>query len=114
MIARAEGARGVPDGRAAVEAFLLPLLATDAVLPCQRFRGGWGLALTYIAGVTGASPRQVSAFNTAHGLTEAVALRPGPCPLQTPITGKIERRPWRTLPLLKTSSVQVKPHARTR
>jgi hypothetical protein len=54
------------------------------------------LARTYIAATTGASPAQLDRFRVRHGsLTALAARRPGPCPLDVPVTGTVNGRPWR-------------------
>jgi hypothetical protein len=52
------------------------------------------LARLYLRGRTGASASQVE--NAIHrGLSAATAERPGPCPLDLPVTGRIAGQPWR-------------------
>ncbi len=48
------------------------------------------LARRYIGGITGASANQIE------GLVAAVAQRPGPCPLDVAVSGRIAGRPWRS------------------
>ncbi|MFB7058035.1 integrase [Streptomyces vinaceus] len=97
LTARAEATKGTPASRAALEAYLLPLGARDdKLLPATvGDRGGVTLARTFIAATTGASFKQVDRFAAKHGLTRLAAQRPGPCPLEVPITGRIEGRPWK-------------------
>jgi hypothetical protein len=96
LTARAEAAKGTPASRAALEAYLLPLSANGGLLPATvGDRGGVTLARTFIAATTGASLRQFDRFVIKHGLTGMAARRPGPCPLEIPVTGRIEGRPWR-------------------
>ncbi|MFC9636322.1 integrase [Streptomyces mirabilis] len=84
-----------PAGRAALEAYLLPLIHSGAPLPAAEYRGTRAVARIFVAATTGASLTQVDRFTKRHGLTVLVAQRPGPCPLQVPVTGRIEGRPWR-------------------
>lgn len=56
---------------------------------------GVTLAHHYVAAVTGASWNQVHFFASRRGLRELTARRPGPSPLQVPVTGQVEGRPWR-------------------
>ncbi|MFI7676369.1 integrase [Actinophytocola sp. NPDC049390] len=86
---------GTPHGKAAVEAFLAPLLATGAPLPASRIRDEVCLATTYLSGITGASRSQIDKLNQRHGLAAVAAQRPGPCPLNIPVTGRIADGPWR-------------------
>ncbi|MFE2729057.1 hypothetical protein [Kitasatospora sp. NPDC059327] len=84
-----------PAGRAALEAYLLPLVRAQAPLPATRRGPAPTVARLFVAATTGASPLQVDRFVQIHRLGEAVAARPGPCPLRVPVTGRIEGRPWR-------------------
>jgi integrase len=84
-----------PAGKAALTAYLLPLVARGAQLPTLKVNGTSRLARTLIAATTGASLRQVEWFNQQHGLTALAALRPGGCPMQVPVTGRIGGKPWR-------------------
>lgn len=96
----AETGRTIPStsaGQAALDAYLDPLVAARAPLPAVRLKGreGYGFARYYVGGLTGASRHQVALYVARHGLVAAAAQRPGPCPLPTPITGRIAGRPWR-------------------
>ena len=96
LIEAARAATATPAGHAALEAYLRPLIASQAPLPattCQRQARASPTA--YIGGITGASRRQVDWFTKRKGLAAAVARRPGPCPLDIPVTGRIAGRPWR-------------------
>jgi integrase len=53
------------------------------------------VARNYLSGITGASPSQVDRFSDREGLAAAVVHRPGPCPLDIPVTGRIAGEPWR-------------------
>ncbi|RBM18630.1 hypothetical protein DI005_18200 [Prauserella sp. PE36] len=86
---------GTPHGKAALEAFLAPLLAAGSPLPASRIRGEVCLAATYLSGITGASRAQIDKLNQREGLAAVAAQRPGPCPLDVPITGRIAGLPWR-------------------
>ncbi|MEU1365034.1 integrase [Streptomyces sp. NPDC005803] len=82
-------------GRVALEALVLPLLRGGAQLPAMGRQGTLKLARAYLAGTTGASLAQVDRLNVRHGLTSLAAQRPGPCPMQVPVTGRIKGSPWR-------------------
>jgi hypothetical protein len=82
-------------GQAALEAYLAPLIAASAPLPTVTHKGKTSLARSYIAGLTGASLSQVQVLVSREGLAAAAALRPGPCPLNLPVTGRIGGKPWR-------------------
>ena len=95
LTALAGSTPGSPAGRAALEAYLLPLLRSGSPLPTNEHKGTTMLARTYIAATTGASPAQLDRFGTHHGLTALAAQRPGPCPLDVPVTGQVNGNPWR-------------------
>ena len=83
-------------GAAALRAYLGPLVATQAPLPATIYTTKMGLARSYIGGITGASKDQIDKFSAREGLVAAVAQRPGPCPLDVPVRGRIAGRPWRS------------------
>ncbi len=94
----AEAARATtatPAGTAALEAYLRSLVASGTALPATVNQGKAVLAKYYIGGITGASVGQVELIRRREGLTAIAAERPGPCPLDVPVTGKIEGKPWR-------------------
>ncbi|MFD4862920.1 hypothetical protein [Streptomyces atratus] len=95
LIQIAGTAPGTPAGEAALRAFLDPLIVAKAPLPARLHRGKMMLARNYIGGITGASARQIHRVAEREGLVAAAAERPGPCPLATPVTGRIAGRPWR-------------------
>ncbi|MEU8712789.1 integrase [Streptomyces sp. NPDC048663] len=82
-------------GKAALETYLLPIVQSDARVPAITHLGEVMFARTFIAAATGASLRQVEFFSERHRLADLVTERPGPCPLQVPVTGRIDERPWR-------------------
>jgi hypothetical protein len=92
----ARTAPATPAGQAALEEYLGPLIAGQAPLPSTAARGRTVLARYYVGGVTGASRRQVERFSEREGLAAKVEQRPGPCPLNVPVTGRIAGKPWRT------------------
>jgi integrase len=75
---------------------LRPLIASQDPLPAATFQGKPAPAIAYIGAVTGASRRQVEWFTRREGMAAEVARRPGPCPMDIPVTGRIAGRPWRT------------------
>ncbi|WP_308368075.1 integrase [Streptomyces sp. ISL-36] len=96
MHARVKATPSTREGLAAVKGYLLPLVDSGALLPATVSRlHGVTLAHHYVAAVTGASWNQVHHFASRHGLGEVAARRPGPSPLQVPVMGRIEGRPWR-------------------
>jgi hypothetical protein len=95
LTALADRTAGSPEGRTALEAYLLPLIASGSPLPAVRHKGATLLARNYIAAAVGASPSQLDRLGMHHGLTALAAQRPGPCPLDVPVTGQVNGRPWR-------------------
>ncbi|MFI0156652.1 integrase [Streptomyces lydicus] len=96
MHARAKATPSTREGLAAVKECLQKLINSGDLLPATVSRKhGITLARHYVAAVTGASWNQVHHFASRHGLREIAARRPGPSPMQVPVTGRIEGRPWR-------------------
>src|SRR5260370_32589269 len=48
-----------------------------------------------MAGITGASRHQAGQIASCEGLPDAAAQRPGPCPLDIPVSGRVAGKPWR-------------------
>jgi integrase len=96
LIEASRSATATPAGRAALEAYFRPLIASQAPVPAISQKGQIFLARTYVGGITGVSRGQVRVFSKREGLTAAAAQRPGPCPLEVPVSGRIARKPWRT------------------
>jgi integrase len=95
MTAAVAASRATPEGRAALEAYLRPLIQDGSPIPARRMKGRWMASRTYICAITGASCSQFDRFADEHRLTDLAAIRPGPSPLSVPITGQIDSRPWR-------------------
>ncbi|MFD4916616.1 integrase [Streptomyces virginiae] len=95
LAATAASNRSTPIGRAALEAFLMPLVHAGTPLPAAEVSGAVVLARTFVAGMTGASLGQVKWMTKRHGLSQLAAEQPGPCPLRVSVTGLINGRPWR-------------------
>ena len=96
MHARVKATPSTRGGLAAVKRYLQPLVDSGTPLPATVSRlHGVTLAHHYVAAVTGASWNQVHFFASRRGLRELTARRPGPSPLQVPVTGQAEGRPWR-------------------
>ncbi|MBO2466246.1 hypothetical protein [Actinomadura violacea] len=91
----ARTSRATPDGAAALQTYLDSLSATRTPLPTVMNKGRTSLARNYICGITGASKTQLNRVIVRMGLARKATLRPGPCPLDTPVTGRIAGRPWR-------------------
>lgn len=89
---------GTPRSRAAVTDLVESITAAGALIPATMNAGVPAIARTYIAAVCGASLGQVQ-HNIANRLRltpQEIARRAAPCPLPTPITGRLHGRPWRT------------------
>lgn len=85
-----------PEGREALAEFLLPLARSGSGgLPAVRAKGKMRLAGTYVSALTGASLGQVDRFSERHQFSALVSDQPGPCPLQVPVSGLINGKPWR-------------------
>jgi hypothetical protein len=95
LIETARTSSATPAGKAALHAFVDPLIAARAPLPATTNHGRTSLARYYIGGITGASRRQVETLVQRGELMAAAALRPGSCPLDVPVTGRIAGIPWR-------------------
>jgi integrase len=96
LLAMAAANNSVPEGLTALAEYLLPLVRSGEALPAVRMHGKMTVARAYVAAHTGASLDQVSRFSERHRLSDLTNTRPGPCPLQVPVTGRIEGKPWRT------------------
>ena len=95
LIRAAEAATATPAGLAALEAYFWPLISSKAPVPASANQGKACVARLYLSGTTGASLSQVDRFSEREFLDEAVVHRPGPCPLDVPVTGRIAGEPWR-------------------
>uniref|UniRef100_A0AAU2VC39 Integrase n=1 Tax=Streptomyces sp. NBC_00003 TaxID=2903608 RepID=A0AAU2VC39_9ACTN len=84
-----------PAAAAEIRGLLLPLIETGQPVPAFHKRGKPELARYYLAALTGASLYQLDGWKKRHNLTAYAAQNPGPCPLDVPVTGRIDGRPWR-------------------
>ncbi|MFI0214497.1 integrase [Streptomyces lydicus] len=96
LVAMAAANKSRPEGMAALAEHLLPLVRSGEALPAVRMHGKMALARNYVAALTGASLGQVGRFAERHRLSDLTNERPGPCPLQVPVTGRITGKLWRT------------------
>jgi integrase len=90
----AHASRATPAAAAALASYLHPMLTGQAPVPVITGHGPRTLARAYIGGLTGAAKSQIDRAATT-GLLAAAAQRPGPCPLNLPVTGRIAGNPWR-------------------
>jgi hypothetical protein len=103
LVELASTTSGTPAGRAALHAYLGPLVEAGAQLPTTTIRNEAGLARFYIAGVTGSSLSQVDGFRNSlirrgwrlSTLSVTATLQPATCPLNVPVNGRIAGRLWR-------------------
>jgi integrase len=94
LLERARTATSTPEGQAALDAYLRPMIDGQAPVPVTVSAAVTGLARLYVGGITGASAYQLDRAGSAE-LSAAAAARPGPCPLDIPVTGRIAGKPWR-------------------
>ncbi|MEZ0095759.1 hypothetical protein [Streptacidiphilus sp. EB129] len=87
--------RGSAEGRAALEAYVLPLVRSGAPLPTTENQGSPSLARIFIAATTGASLSQVDHFGSRYGLGSVLAERHEPARLPVEVTGLLDGRRWR-------------------
>ncbi|WP_329564352.1 integrase (plasmid) [Streptomyces uncialis] len=92
---KARRQRSTPAGNKVLNAYIGRLLATGSALPTTERGGKRRLARTYIAAITGASIAQVDRIARREQLAAIAAERPGPCPLEIPVRGRIHGQPWR-------------------
>ncbi|MFM9626567.1 integrase [Streptomyces galilaeus] len=92
---RARTAVASVESKATLDAYLAPIVGDGALVPANWNQGVLRFARSYVGGVTGASLRQVDTAIKRYGLTAKAAERPGPCPLDLPVTGLIAGSPWR-------------------
>lgn len=96
MIAQVNATKPSRETREALRQYLLSHIDSHAALPSMEHRGhGTTLNRLYIAAVTGASYSQTIHLSDRLELPALAAQRPGPCPMSTPVTGRIEGRLWR-------------------
>ncbi|MCX4789696.1 integrase [Streptomyces sp. NBC_01221] len=92
---RARTAVASPETRAALHAYLAPVIEDGALVPANWNQGKLCFARSYVGGLTGASERQVDTAIERYGLTAKAVERPGPCPLGLAVTGRIAGTAWR-------------------
>ncbi|SEK43820.1 hypothetical protein [Streptacidiphilus jiangxiensis] len=96
MHAIATATKSSPESRAALLGYVTALIDAGTPLPATVHRGrGLTLANHYVAYATGASQSQVCQLVSRLSLKELTSRNPGPSPMQIPVTGRIEGRPWR-------------------
>jgi hypothetical protein len=81
----------------ALTAYLEDLQAHGKPLPAQpaaRGPGAHGVATQYIAAVLGCDPREVQRELRKEHWRRYLAEHPGGCPLDVPVTGRIDGEPW--------------------
>lgn len=91
---RAQYARATARTRTALDRYLDDLVSRGAPLPTIHDPHRVAAACTYIAGLTGAPPQQVTNRIKLPRWSSYRDEHPGPCPLSIPILGRIDGRPW--------------------
>lgn len=91
-------APGTPESKARLKSYLQDLVDRGQPMP-SRPNAGYrhALANTYIAARAGCPPSQINGLLVTEPwqhLLGYVDANPGPCPLETPITGRIDGEPW--------------------
>ncbi len=108
LMAAGRANSATPEGKAALLAYLTPLIEGRAPLPTTLHRGRPHFAREYVQGLTGAAKSQMNTLLVREGLVAAAAERPGGCPLDVPVTGTIAGSPWRdTLDLGETDHLMI-------
>ncbi|MFI6743515.1 hypothetical protein ACIBI9_62510 [Nonomuraea sp. NPDC050451] len=108
LMAAGRANSATPEGKAALLAYLTPLIEGRASLPTTIHRGRPRFAREYVQGLTGAAKSQINTLLVREGLVAAAAERPGGCPLDVPVTGTIAGSPWRdTLDLGETDRLMI-------
>ncbi|MFD5341202.1 integrase [Streptomyces hawaiiensis] len=96
MTDRVAQSRATPAARSAVRTYLSGLVADQRPLPTTLRHGRPTLAQTYIAARTGAVPHQVQKvmYTERARWRPYLEANPGPCPLDTALTGTVDGQPW--------------------
>ncbi|MFD3580846.1 integrase [Streptomyces sp. NPDC058683] len=84
-----------PASRAALRAFMDRIDTDRRPIPSTDWLGRTTPAGAYIAAFTGASLTQVYNASRDRGRRQAALQRPGPCPLDVPVTGLLDDTAWR-------------------
>ncbi|MEV8106229.1 integrase [Streptomyces sp. NPDC088135] len=95
MFTAAAANRASRESWAALEQLLLPRIRSGDGVPTVQLHGKRRFARTYVSALTGTSPNQIGRFIEQHQLSILAREQPGPCPLQVPVTGRIDGNPWR-------------------
>ena len=95
LTALAAANKSTPESLAAAKEYLLARARGGGSLPSVCHQGQTRLATTYVAAATGASLNQIDRLNQLHKLSDTAAQRPEPCPMEIPVTGLIDGKPWR-------------------
>ncbi|MFI1942774.1 integrase [Streptomyces virginiae] len=95
----AEQTACTPESKASLKQYLAQRMARGESIPSRVMFGQRLICARYVAAASASSPRQVNALASTQqwqGLAAYVRDHPGPCPLETPIAGRIDGRPWTT------------------
>ncbi|MFD8440475.1 integrase [Streptomyces microflavus] len=94
-----EQAACTPESKARLKQYLAQRMARGEPIPSRVMFGQRLICARYVAAASASSPRQVNALASTQqwqGLAAYVRDHPGPCPLGTPIAGRIDGQPWTT------------------
>ncbi|MFG2488014.1 integrase [Streptomyces virginiae] len=97
LTARADANAATPRSKARLKHYLEDLTTRGAPVPSRQMFGRTMISARYIAAETGCSTSQINALAMTErwrDLGEYVRNHPGPCPLTTPVTGRIEGERW--------------------
>lgn len=87
--------RACPEARQAMCSYLDALLESADPLPVRIEHNRITLVAAYICGHSGASKAQIKEYPHRKRLLAVAAQRPSACPLDIPVTGCIDGKPWR-------------------
>ncbi|MEV8196208.1 integrase [Streptomyces sp. NPDC079141] len=94
---QAEQTVGTWESMGRLRTYLDQLVERGAPVPTRWHKGEHQISMTYIAALVGCSPKQVNSHlrtELREGFRDYARRHPGPCPLTTPITGRVAGQPW--------------------
>ncbi|GAA3311022.1 hypothetical protein GCM10020295_79660 [Streptomyces cinereospinus] len=94
---QAEQAVGTWETMARLRIYLDQLVERGDPVPTRWHKGEHQISMTYMAALVGCSPKQINSHlrtELREGFRDYAQRRPGPCPLSTPITGRVAGQPW--------------------
>lgn len=94
---QADQTTGTKKSMARLTRYLDQLVEHGAPVPTRWQKGEHQVSATYIAALVGCSPKQINSHlrtERREGFRDYTQRHPGPCPLSTPVTGRISGQPW--------------------